>query len=490
MSCRKKTETDTVTTFIFNPVDTNFVTTKLIIPGGKFEYKVLYQEGESEKVEWTNAMAAAKGGHDFLAYLPINGSSTHGILWVNHQSTAPNAQIGDGGGASVMEIYRDTLQGWSKVGFPYAINFAGVGGTLSNSSGVLTPWGTILSSEETEPSSESILFQRDTLLAGAAGDTTDFNAHPKWSNFGWMVEVDAHTRKVLGKRQAMGRFMHGGNVVLPDEKTFYLMDDEGPGAFFKFVADTARNLRSGRLYAYRHEADTLGSHWIQLSRGRDTLMYARRHAFQGGATIFNRLAGIVQLADGTFLISETGQDSMDATQAIAQGGKVAPHLEPLHLGNKIYDDKYGRILRYDPKTEKFSVFLEGGQAAEDKSIVISNPAHLTIDAHRGLLVIQENLNGVSGGRIPSGSGIPGKPRPGKSAEKKVVNEIYFLDLKHVQPKLDDLHRFAVIPAGYTSTGAIFTPDCSSLIFNIQAHDQVGVAPWDRSMTVIVTGFGE
>jgi uncharacterized protein len=489
-SCNKKTETETVSTFIFNPVDTSFVSTKLIIPGGKFKAEVLYQEGENEKVEWKNTMAAAKGMQDFLVYLPIKGSSTHGILWVNHGTVSPHEQIGDGGGSSVMEIYRDTLKGWSKVGFPYAINYGAVGGTLRNCSGVVTPWGTVLTSESIEPTSNHLLHPHDSLHPATLGDSSDFGGHSRWLNYGWMVEVDPIKREVLSKRTVMGRFVHQGSFAMPDERTIYMMDGEGPGAFFKFVADTARNLRSGQLWAFRHEADTLGSHWIKIPRGRDTLTYARRHAFQRGATIFSRLTDVVQLEDGTFLISESGRDSMDASTALLQGGKLAPHLEHLHVGNKVYDYKYGRILRYDPNTEKFTVLLEGGQALEDKSIVLSNPHNLAIDTLRDLLVIQEDIHGVTSGRIPSRTGILSKPKPGKPATMRVVNEIYFLDLKKPVAKLDDLHRFAVMPVGFKSTGAIFTPDCKSLIFSIQADEDGGVVPWDRSMTVVVTGFGD
>jgi uncharacterized protein len=484
--------------FIFNPIDTSFVATELKIPGGKYHAKIIYTEGTEERVEWKNVMAPAKGKHDFMAYIPIKGSATHGILWVNHETTTPHDQIGDGGGASVMEVYRDTVNGWTAVGFPHAINFESVGGTLHNCLGVVTPWGTILTSEEIEPANNRILhpLANDSAHALMVRDTSEVNGWRRWMNFGWMVEVDPIKREVLGKRYAMGRFMHEGNYAMPDEKTIYMLDDEGPGAFFKFVADTARNLRSGQLYAYRHEPDTLGNFWIKLPRSRDSLLHARRFAFQRGATIFFRMEDMEQLPDGTFLISETGKDSINLTAAIALGGKLAPHLQHLELGNKVYEDKHGRLLRYDPKTEKITVYLEGGQALEDKSIVLSNPDNLALDKKHGLLVIQEDLNGTSGGRVPTGTGVMSKPipaSPGKPAQPaaiKVANEIYFLDITKPKVTLDDLHRFAVIPVGFESTGAIFTPDFKSLFINLQSDGQGGVPPYDRSMTVVVTGFGE
>lgn len=485
--CRRKEPAVDPNAFIFNPVDTSFVSTQLIVPGGKFKLAMLYMEGDSERVEWKNMLAPAKGKHDFMAFLPINGSPTHGILWVNHETTVPHDQIGDGGGASVMEVYRDTLGGWKLIGFPYAIDFSSVGGTLANCLGTTTPWGTILTSEEIEPASARTLHGRDSLAQLMVRDTANIGGRPRWMNYGWMVEVDPIKREVLGKRHAMGRFMHEGAFAMPDERTFYLLDDEAPGAFFKFVADTARNLNSGQLYAYRHVADTLGSHWLRLPRGRDSLLYARRHAFQGGATMFIRLEDIDQLEDGSFILTETGKDSADFSTGLALGGKVAPHLERLHVGNRRYNDRHGRLLRFDPKTDEFTVLLEGGQALEDKSIVLSNPDNIAIDRKRGLLVIQEDLNGSSDGRIPAGTGIASKAKPG---ERQVVNEIYFIPLSNAKLRLDDLRRFAVLPVGFESTGAVFTPDGGSLFINLQVGDDPGVPPFDRSMTVVVSGFGE
>lgn len=489
-ACGGDDEEDASEAFLFNPVDTTFVSPELKIPGGKYKVDILYREGQPEKVEWKKIVAPAKGMQDFMAFLPINGSLTHGILWVNHATQAQHDQIGDGGGASVMEVYRDSVDGWISVGFPYAIDFDAVGGTLHNSLGTVTPWGTVLISEEIEPSNMHDLARRDSLSPAMMRDTTDWKGWNRNLNFGWMVEVDPIKREVLGKRPAMGRFLHEGTLAMADEKTVYMLDAEAPGAFFKFVADTARNMRSGRLYAYRHVPDSLGSYWLPLAQGRDTMLHARRYAFQGGATIFFGTEDIALLPDGTMIISETGKDTVDANLATAQGGIVAAHLERLLLGNKRYSDKYGRLLRYDPKSEKMTVLLEGGQALEDKSIVLSNPDNIAYDQKRNLLVIQEDIHGASAGRMPNGSGIMGTSKGGKPAQIKVVNEIYFLDLSKTSPKLDDLRRFAVIPAGFTSTGAIFSPDFSSLFVNIQQVDAGGTPPYDRSMTIVISGFDE
>lgn len=479
-ACGKHSAEITETPFIFNPVDTNFHSTELLIPGGNYDKKLIYTEGQLEKVEWKGVLAPAKGSQDYLVYIPLDSSSVHGILWVNHESTGPHPIIGDGGGASVMEVFRDTVSGWKLIGFPHAIDFSGVGGTLHNCLGATTPWGTILSSEEIEPMSN---YERDPddESRKLISDSSDFAGRSRWMNYGWMVEVDPMKRKVLGKRYAMGRFMHEGNVVMSDEKTVYMCDDAGPGAFFKFVADTAQHLGSGRLYAWQMKADSNGRHWIPLPQSRDSLLHARRFAFQRGASIFNRMEDMELLPDGSLLISESGKDSCDMSNAVNLGGKVMPYLEKYHVGNQVYDDRHGRILRYDPKTETMSVFLEGGQADEDRSIVLSNPDNLAVDLKRNLLVIVEDVNGASGGRVPGG------------ANAKIVSEIYFLNLAQNAHRLDDLKRFAVLPPGCEATGPCWTPDYQSLFLNIRnSGDKQNPVPkgYEKSMTIVVTGFPE
>ncbi|HHG85349.1 MAG TPA: DUF839 domain-containing protein, partial [Bacteroidetes bacterium] len=298
----------------FGPVDTNFSATTLQFPANGFKAEVLFSQGDLVKAEWLNKMAQAKGDHDFLAYLPIDGSSKHGILWTNHESTERHELLGDGGGASIMEVFRDSLGDWQVIGFPYAIDFRDVGGTLHNCLGGVTPWGTVVTSEEAEPGNNLSLNMRDT---------SDINGWARWKNYGWMVEVDPNSRKALAKRYAMGRFQHEGALFMPDERTCYLMDDHAPGAFFKFVADRPRDLSEGILYAFRQSEDGNSGEWLPMSRNRDSLMYARRYAFKDSATIFIRMEDLVLHPDGTIYISETGLDSTNFAGPLALGGKPA-----------------------------------------------------------------------------------------------------------------------------------------------------------------------
>lgn len=461
---------------VFNPVDTAFANRTLIIPGGNFTYKILFEEGESIRADWADTVAAAKGSHDFSAFLPIHGANDHGILWVNHEEAKIHPLLGDGGGATVIELFRDTVIGWKSVGMPHAIDFGPVGGTMANCLGAVTPWGTILTSEEIEP------WGMKQLCDGPDNcrvrDTANVNGWARWKNYGWMVEVDPYSRKALGKRYAMGRFMHEGAYCMADNRTVYLMDDIGPGAFFKFVADRPKDLSEGTLYAYKQSEDGLAGSWLELPRGRDSLLTAREHAFRRGATIFIRMEDIELHPDGTFFISETGKDSVSFTDALALGGKPAKHLEKKHVGNDIYDDKYGRILKFDPATNAISVFLEAGSGKDDRSIHLSNPDNLAIDTKRNMLSIHEDLVGRNAGRLPGWN------------QSLMINEVYFLDLDIKSPTLDDLQRFAVIPSGAESTGPVWNPDFSAYFFNIQHPNADNPAPFNKACTVVVTGWAD
>lgn len=471
-SCRPQAPTNG-TTSSFNPVDTAFANRSLIIPGGDFKATVLFSMGDPVRVDWLDTIAAAKGAHDFLAFLPINGAADHGILWVNHEDKKQHDLLGDGGGASVLEVFRDSLGAWKLIGTPHGVDFGPVGGTLANCLGAPTPWGTILTSEEIEPTPGSLCKSATDCMVR---DSASAGGWARWKNYGWMVEVDPYSRRAIGKRYAMGRMMHEGALCLPDNRTVYLMDDAAPGAFFKFVADRPKDLSEGTLYAFKQSPDGKTGSWLELPRGRDSLLYARELAYKKGASIFIRMEDIEVLPDGSFVISETGLDSTDMSRAISLGGVPAKHLEKYHIGNNIYDDKCGRLLRYNAQTNALTVMLEAGAGKEDASIHLSNPDNLVVDTKRNQLVIHEDLVGQSGGRLPKGD------------KGLLINEIYFLDLKIANPRLDDLQRFAVIPAGAESTGPIWNPDFTALFFNIQHPSADNPPPYNKPCTVVVTGW--
>ena len=451
----------------FEPVPASGDHPGLVIPAD-LKYQILYQQGDTA-ITPDGVKGPAKGRHDFMAFIPLE-RATKGVLWINHEDVKAHDQFGDGGGGTLLDL--EMVEGkWVIQGLPRAADFRSVGGTVKNCLGAVTPWRTIITSEEWEPENNVELYDSGRGIR----DTTELNGYPRYLNYGWMVEVDPISGRAIRKLWSMGRFMHEAAYCLEDRKTVYLMDDQSPGVFFKFVAENSGDYSKGTLFAYRQFPDGKSGDWVALPHDRDSLNFVREMALKRGATVFIRLEDIEPLNDGTFLITETGRDTTDLSQALALGGRMANHLSSVdHNGNE-YHDYVGRILRYDPETNAISVFLEGGQAASRPDVNLANPDNIAIDKRRRLLYIHEDNNGTDQGRTFGGG-------------DQLLNEIYVLDLNIENPRLDDLERFAIGAPGCETTGPDFTPDYNSYFFNLQHPSGDNPEPFNRATTVVVTGF--
>jgi uncharacterized protein len=112
-----------------------------------------------------------------------------------------------------------------------------------------TPWGTHLSSEEYEPNAASSSnLQLSTFSQFHFGNPTTGKPYM----YGWVPEVtvDPATGKgSIVKHYSMGRFSHELGVVLPDERTVLNGDDSTNAGYFMYIADKAKDLSAGTLYA-------------------------------------------------------------------------------------------------------------------------------------------------------------------------------------------------------------------------------------------------
>ena len=176
-----------------------FQTSAQLVPEG-CEVDIIYQGAIDSVMTDEGIMRLSKKKIDFLAYIPIEGSSEHGQLFMNHELRDANDVLGDGGGMSWLEIKR--VDGhWQQIGDAHYIDFAPLGGTWHNCGGEVTPHGTILTAEEYPP------FSNEELYHGGAHfrDTSDFEGLARNENMGWMVEVDIATKKPLRKLWHLGR---------------------------------------------------------------------------------------------------------------------------------------------------------------------------------------------------------------------------------------------------------------------------------------------
>jgi len=123
--------------------------------------------------------------------------------------------------------------------------------------GMTTPWQSHLGSEEYEPNAVNptgdSYFNEITLRYW--GNDASMN-NPYY--YGWTpeVDIDENGKPMYSKHYSMGRFAHELAYVMPDEKTVYLTDDGTNVGLYMFIADTAKDLSAGTLYAAK---------WNQIS---------------------------------------------------------------------------------------------------------------------------------------------------------------------------------------------------------------------------------
>ena len=188
-------------------------------------FQLLFKQGDA----YTTG-GNVPGNHDFTAYVPTNGNSERGHLSVNHENTP--------GGVSIVDVrYEPGPSHWT-VDASRPVDFYNndLVTTSRNCSGGITPWGTVVTSEEST----------------TGGDTNGDG----YEDVGWLVELDPVTSRVVDhdndgradKLWAMGRMNHENVVVAPDRSTAYYGEDGGTQCVYKFVADTPGDLSAGQVY--------------------------------------------------------------------------------------------------------------------------------------------------------------------------------------------------------------------------------------------------
>ena len=175
-------------------------------------------------------------GNDFTAFIPKNGSSKEGYLSINHENTP--------GGVSLLDLRLDEASNTWKVEAVRKVDFSPLVQTTRNCSGGITPWGTIITSEETTNAG-------DKNLDG-------------YQDVGWQVEIDPVSGKIRDydgdgkpdKLWALGRMSHENIAIGSDMKTIYQAEDGGSNGVYKFVADEPGNLSKGTLYVLKRDSET------------------------------------------------------------------------------------------------------------------------------------------------------------------------------------------------------------------------------------------
>ncbi|MHC0615504.1 alkaline phosphatase PhoX [Paenibacillus sp. M.A.Huq-82] len=159
------------------------------------------------------------------------------------------------------------------------VDFSGVDGLWIPCNGSLTPWNTHLSSEEYEADARAFEADPTQTYVGPFVKAY-FQDDKKQGNpyaYGYIPEVTVHADNTTSvvKHYSMGRFSHELGRVAPDMKTVFFGDDGGNTMLFMYVADKAKDLSAGTLYAAKwiQKSDTNGGsadlQWIKLGHATD-----------------------------------------------------------------------------------------------------------------------------------------------------------------------------------------------------------------------------
>ncbi len=465
-------ENDIVTATInFQPVDNTHDHYALKVPDNA-QVDILFTAELDSVTRADGKSFPAKDKQDYLAYIPIDGSSENGYLFVNHEDKLANPNLGDAGGMSWFEVKKENGK-WITVDRKFNhIDFEPLGGTWHNCGGAVTPHGTILTAEEYPQPTNARLYNNGRYVT----DTSDFKGMKRHEVTGWMVEVDIATKKPLRKLLHMGRYSHEDAHCMPDGKTVYLTDDYSPAVFFKFVADNAGDYTTGQLYAFQEQVGQSGN-WLALPMDTASMINAREEAVKLGATLFIRHEW-VEMASGKIYITETGRGDIDWSAAIAMGGQPASYFTgDMDKGDGKYSDPYGRVLEFDPTTDMMRVYVDGGEFPNEQDAFLSAPDGLSkaiLDGKEYLVVCEDG-------------GI-GNVHTTADGTQEMYNEVYLLEAGLASPTLADMIRLTVGPRGCEQTGPIFTPDYKTLFLSVQSPDPANPEPYNRTNVVAITGL--
>ena len=370
------------------------------IPFATHAMQYIFNKG----MTYTDGNGVVPGTFDFTGYVPINGSSKLGYLSVNHENTP--------GGVSMLEIHLNETTGLWVLDSSKAVDFGGeLVQTIRNCSGTVTPWNTIITSEESTPN-------------------TDANSDG-YHDVGWHIEIDPATARVKeygnGKREKlwkMGKMNHENVVIASDKKTAYYGEDAGSGKVWKFVADVPENLYNGTLYVLKLDQPMVNGE-------------------PSGST-----GTWVQIDNSTPALCNTVNASATAVSATSFSGIEDAEISP--LDGKVYFTAKGlnRVYRFkdDGTTVSgFETFVGANNYLINSNGKIVSEAwgsgndNLTFDDRGNLYVLQDGSR----------------------------NHIWMVYPDHTQanPKVE---VFMVTPSGSEPTGMTFSPDYKYMFLSIQS----------------------
>ncbi|TCS94889.1 PhoX family protein [Hazenella coriacea] len=466
---------------------------QLILPKG-FKYDVVAAWGD-------DIGNGEKFGYncDLTLYFPIEGSSDHGLLWVNHEyigsgamfmydSLTPEAQKHQieqyNVGGSIIEVKREKghwrldksstyarritantrmdLTGPAK-GDASVGNVTEVIGMHANCSGGKTLWNTVLTCEEN--------FEHDAKRWGR-----------NETHYGWVVEVDPFDPQSKPKKHSsLGRFAHENTAMTLSKDgrlVVYMGDDANDQYFYKFVTAEKYNPQAGKQNSKLLEKGILyvaelgEGKWLPLDLELSPKL-KEKFSTQGEVVVHAREAAKL-----------LGATPLDRPEDV----EVHPKDQTVYLAltnNTKHGNFHGQILRFIEKghdagaTEfTFEVFAVGGAQSG-----FSCPDNLHFDSKGNLWVFTD----ISSSKLNK-----------NNTYETFKNNGAFFIATHGKQK-GEAYQFASGPRESEMTGPDFTPNEKTLFFAIQHPGEETKDPsnptslWPygdlpRPAVVAVTGF--
>lgn len=398
-------------------------------------YQVIIRQGDT----YTINGGTVPGNNDFTAYIPQNGSSTKGYLSVNQENNP--------GGVTICEISYDSIaRSWSLIS-SQAVDFShdSIVKTERNCSGGITPWGTVVTAEE----------------SGNSADNNNDNYH----DVGWLVEIDPATAQIIDhnndghpdKLFAMGKMAHENVAFSDDEVTAYFGADQSDGFVYKFVADNPQDFSSGTLYALQitgvtdldnsvNPIPTAGT-WVQVDNSsRTNRNNAIGLADAAGATDFEKVEDVeINPATGDIYFTSKDGGVPGGVYKFTDNGTSVSNFEVYVANNTDYT-------------------VEHAGGTQTNATLSSGCDNLTFDDKGNLYLLQD------GGR----------------------DHIWFFRHDHTMasPKVSIFMRS---PNGSEPTGMTFSPDYKFAFVSIQhpgsgntQQDILGnTYDWNSSTTIVI-----
>ena len=388
-------------------------------------------------------------------------------------------------------------------------------GTISNCSGGITPWGTILSGEEggmdvfagdfgALPDRELVERQgwdeedNDAYGVARLDPRFRYDEEPnEWMRFDWVVEFDPFDPAAQPvKRTALGRFTHEGAqvAVAPDGRVvIYMGDDDDFEYLYRFVTakpwnpdDRAANrdlLDEGTLSVARFDADGVLT-WLPLIQGAGPLTPENGFASQADVSLRTRMAADLVGAtpmdapEGFFPHPKTGRIYVAMTEnedRLPTGEGDA--AEQVNLANPRAPNPDGHILELTPpgapdrpdhaaETFAWDVFILCGDPSDPASGAMCNPA----TSANGWFTDPDNISVDPAGRLWVTT--DGPPDAGFN------DALYAMDTEGPGRALPRL--FYLPPVGSEVCSPAFTPDGKTMFISVQHPGRAAARPTART----------